>query len=153
MQLLSEDSFTELLPRAAAWAMEQQRDILQHGSILNEGRRQLARRAGVKEPDRVRLRLVPEIRLPEEEDLRLAARALGLNGCAEALTLGYGILIREEHGNDENVIAHEVVHVAQCERLGGLLNFLTVYFKECNQYGYGEAPMELEALQFSRCVF
>jgi hypothetical protein len=113
----------------------------------------MARKAGVKELERIRFRLVPEIRLPEEEDLRLAARALGLNGCAEALTLGYGILLREECGNDEKVIAHELVHVAQCERLGGLLNFLTAYLNECNQYGYCEAPMELEALQFSRSVF
>jgi hypothetical protein len=153
MALLSDESLTELLPRAVAWAFKQERDILQHGSILNEVRRQMARKAGVKEAERIRLRLVPEIRLPEEEDLRLAARALGLNGCAEALTLGYGILLREEHGNDENVIAHELVHVAQCERLGGLLNFLTAYLKQCNQYGYCEAPMELEALQFSRSVF
>lgn len=152
MALLSDESLTELLPRAVAWAIGQERDILQHGSILNEFRSQMARKAGVKEPERIRVRLVPEIRLPEEEYLRLAARALGLNGCAEALTLGYGILLRQECGNDEKVIAHELVHVAQCERLGGLLNFLTTYLKQCNQHGYCEAPMELEALQFSRSV-
>jgi Domain of unknown function (DUF4157) len=67
----------------------------------------------VKEPERIRVRLVPEIQLPEEEDLRLTARALGLDGFAEALTLGYGILLHQDRRNDDRVIAHELVHVAR----------------------------------------
>jgi hypothetical protein len=150
MALISDESLIELLPRAINWAIKQEHDILQHGSILTDAKIHVARKAGVREPDRIRVRLVTEIRLPEEEDLRVAAMALRLNGYPDALTLGYGILLHQHRRDDDTVIAHELIHVAQCERLGGVPNFLAAYLKECNQYGYCESPMELEALQFSR---
>jgi hypothetical protein len=43
------------------------------------------------------------------------------------------------------LIVHELAHVAQYERLGGILPFLRKYLFECLTVGYAAAPLELEA--------
>ncbi len=65
------------------------------------------------------------------------------------LTLHYGIYIRGDcHGNRE-LLVHELVHVAQYERLGGIKPFLQRYLDECLKYGYPQAPLEQEAIRIS----
>jgi hypothetical protein len=41
------------------------------------------------------------------------------------------------------------VHVAQYERYGSIQNFLIAYLNQIIDYGYEDAPLELEARQFS----
>ena len=43
------------------------------------------------------------------------------------------------------MIAHELVHVAQYERLGGIEPFLRQYLRECLTVGYDESALENEA--------
>jgi hypothetical protein len=50
------------------------------------------------------------------------------------------------------LIAHELVHAAQYERLGGILPFLRQYLVECLTIGYANAPMELEAAEMAARV-
>ena len=58
--------------------------------------------------------LYPEIPLPEEADLRETAKALGLTTHGTAgLTIGYGICVRQDCMKDPNLIAHELMQVAQ----------------------------------------
>jgi len=69
--------------------------------------------------------------------------------------LQYGIFIRLDCWRDRALIAHELVHTAQYERLGGILPFLRQYLFECVTIGYPEAPMEQEAIAVAArvCAF
>jgi hypothetical protein len=44
------------------------------------------------------------------------------------------------------IVVHELAHVAQYERLGGILSFLRKYLFECLTMGYVASPLELEAI-------
>jgi hypothetical protein len=78
---------------------------------------------------------------------------MDLGAGSARLTLGYRILLSQECRNDERVIAHELIHVAQFERYGGILNFLAAYLNACNRHGNCEAPMEREAAEFADSLF
>jgi hypothetical protein len=47
---------------------------------------------------------------------------------------------------DRLLVVHELVHVAQYERSGGILPFLRRYLFECLTVGYSASPLELEAI-------
>lgn len=68
------------------------------------------------------------------------------------MSLRYGIFIRKEYWRDPYLLAHECVHTAQYERLGGFSNFLKAYLRECLEIGYPEAPMEQEAILKSEAL-
>ena len=59
-----------LLPKAIAWAEEQARQVASSGRELNELEREVARGAGVAQPERIRVALVDTLPLPEDPDLR-----------------------------------------------------------------------------------
>ena len=50
------------------------------------------------------------------------------------------------------LIAHELVHVMQYERFGGILPFLRQYLSECLTIGYPEALLEQEAITLSKTM-
>jgi len=155
-QMIPEHLFSQMLPRAAAWAQQQEEFMLRHSAafILVPQVQEIARRAGVQRPETVRLLAVPEIPLPEEADLREAAGALGLIAPGTAgLTIGHGVFVRQDCLKDPKLIAHELMHVAQYERLGSIPAFLQQYLSEVNEYGYPAAPMEQEAIAFAEMVF
>ena len=79
--------------------------------------------------------------------LKAAAAAIQfLTPATRGLTLQYGIFIRSDCWRDRSLVAHELVHTAQYERLGGILPFLRQYLLECVTIGYPEMPMEQEAI-------
>jgi len=138
--------FEILLPLAAAWATEQERKILRDGVSLSADEIADARAIVMKEPDRVRLLRVERIPRPTPPQLRAACDAIHfLTPATRGLTLGYGIFIRSDCWGDRLLIVHELAHVAQYERLGGILPFLRKYLFECLTVGYAAAPLELEA--------
>ena len=154
MSRIPEALFAEMLPRAIAWAEMQARNILEHGVDLSPRGIDVARRAGVLHPERVRSLSVPAIPLPEEEDLRQAALGFNLIAPATAgLTLGYGIFFVERYRGDGPLVAHELKHVAQYESCGGFDGFLQKYLSEVNEYGYPAAQMEQEAIAFAESEF
>ena len=156
MSHIPQDLFNQLLPRAAAWAAEQERYVLEHKDRLplTVQEKEIARRAGVQCPDHVRLLAVYEIPLPEEPDLRQAADTIQLITPSTAgLTIGYGIFVRQDCLQDAKLVAHELKHVAQYERHGSILAFLQQYLAECNEHGYPMAPMEQEAVAFAEKEF
>jgi len=92
--------------------------------------------------------------MPNEPTLRIAAQALGLiTKDTIGLTLRYGIYIREDYWNDRETVIHELIHLAQYEKLGSIAGFLQKYLQECNNFGYPQAPMEQEARIFSAKYF
>lgn len=101
-------------PRASTWVEEQERVILEQGVELNELELQIAARAGVLHPERVRLLAVTKIPLPEENTL--AAGSSGswfVSEITDGLIAGYGFYIRQSRGCDPVLAAHELAHVAQ----------------------------------------
>ena len=61
------------------------------------------------------------------------------------LTLSYGIFVRSDHWRDRTLILHELAHIAQYERLGGIEPFLRQYLLVCATVGYSNSGMEDEA--------
>lgn len=154
--MIPQNIFNEMLPRAAAWAQRQEQIMLGHpqAQSLNVAGQEIGRHAGVARPESVRILPVPEIPLPEEADLRAAALNFGLITPGTAgLTIGHGILVRQDCLNDAKLIAHELKHVAQYQSHGSIQAFLQQYLAEVNQYGYPANPMEQEAVAFAESVF
>jgi hypothetical protein len=139
--------FETLLPLAVAWATEQEREILRDGASLSAEEIADAHAVGVQNPNQVRLLQVETIPRPSQPQLKAACDAIDfLTPATRGLTLGYGIFIRSDCWRDRLLIVHELAHIAQYERLGGILPFLCRYFFECLTVGYLASPLELEAI-------
>ena len=137
----------EFLPLAVHWATDQERRVLCEGMGLSEIEMTDAKAIGVRNPERVRLLRVDSIPVPAHPMLRAAAASINfLTAAPRGLALENGIFIRADHWRDRALIAHELVHTAQFQRLGGILPFLQTYIFQCATVGYPNAPLELEAI-------
>ena len=133
---------------AGQWACAQKQRVLCEGVPLSEAEKADAKSIGVKNPDRVRLLRVDTIPAPAHPMLRAAAASLNfLTHAPRGLALEYGIFVRSDCWRDRALIAHELVHTAQYERLGGVVPFLQLYISQCATVGYANAPLELEAIR------
>ena len=136
----------ELLPLAAQWAAEQQQRVLCEGVPLSDKELADAKTIGVQNPERVRLLQVDTIPVPVHPMLRAAATSINfLSAAPRGLALGDGIFVRSDCWRDQRLIAHELAHTAQYQRLGGIVPFLQSYIYQCSTVGYANAPLELEA--------
>jgi hypothetical protein len=141
------DQLEEVLPVAVQWAAEQERRVLCEGVRLSAIELADAKAIGVRNPERVRLLRVQTIPVPAHPMLRAAAASINfLTASPRGLALDYGIFIRADCWRDRSLIAHELVHTAQYQRLGGILPFLQTYIFQCATVGYPNAPLELEAI-------
>lgn len=147
MSLVTPQQFEALLPLVVAWAAEQENMILRSGVPLTEPQLADARQLGVRFPERVRLLQVSEIPMPVHPVLAAAAAMTNLiSPFTAGMTLGYGIFIRDDCWGQRLLVAHELVHTSQYERLGGLEGFLRPYLMEClTPPGYPHGRMEQEA--------
>lgn len=137
-----------LLPRAIEWVKAESASILEFGTPLDACGSRLARAVGVSYPDRVRIRVVQSIPLPEDPELRSVALEAGLLGPAIAgITFGYGIYARKGLVTDR-LISHECRHVHQYERAGSIDAFLPVYLRQIATVGYLQAPLEIDARRY-----
>ena len=138
--------FPTLLPLAVEWAKREERRIREHGVPLTSQEAVNAKAVGVADPNRVRLLRVEAVPRPENPVLEAACNTLDfLTPATRGLTLGHGIFIRSDCWRDPALIAHELVHVAQYERMGGIESFLRRYLMECLTVGYHQSPLEREA--------
>jgi hypothetical protein len=145
--------FENLLPLAANWAAKQEERMLRVGVPLSKQELMDARAIGVREPQRVRLLQLDRVPRPSHPMLKAAAAAIQfLTPATCGLTLRYGIFVRSDCWRDRALIAHELVHVMQYERLGGILPFLRQYLFQCLTIGYPEAPLEQEAILLTRKI-
>jgi hypothetical protein len=140
------EQLEELLPLAADWAMEQQQRVLCEGVPLSEKEMADAKAIGVRNPERVRLLRVGSVPVPVHPMLKAAAASINfVTSAPSGLALENGIFVRADHWRDRELIAHELAHTAQYQRLGGVLPFLQTYIAQCATVGYQQAPLELEA--------
>ncbi len=142
-----------LLPVAVAWVEKQEVILLERGVPLTEAQVADARRVGVKEPDRIRRVEVEALPQPENEDVMFVAKHIGFfSSCSVSLALGYAICHVPSHRADRLQLVHELVHVSQYERMGGIKGFLSVYLRECIDPGYPFGALEQEAILIARDV-
>lgn len=139
-----------MLPFGVRWAKAQEAHILAEGIPLPENSLADARAVGVAHPERIRLLKVKTVPMPLNSLLLAVAKISGLYSPTTAgMALRYGIYIRQDYWGSRHIIAHECVHTAQYERLGGFRPFLKLYIQECIELGYPQSPLELEAVRRS----
>jgi hypothetical protein len=134
-----------LVPKAIAWAEQTADEISRTGIALDEHGLSIARRVGVIRPELIRIALVDQLPLPSDPELQQAAIATGLFGPHMAgVTLGHSICICRLH-NSIRLLSHECRHVHQYERAGSIAAFLPAYLLQIVDFGYADAPFELDA--------
>ncbi len=139
-----------IVPPAARWAAWQERKILREGTPLGGQALEDAVRMGVRHPERIRVLEVERIPLLNAKPLDFASRFFPeVTSHTIGLSLRYGIYLRRQHSGNRRLLAHECVHTAQYERLGGIEEFLEVYLRQCLESGYPQAPLEREAVRRS----
>jgi hypothetical protein len=135
-----------LLLCTIAWVARRQASILRNGVPLNHTQRELASALGVDSVERVRVVSAAVIPMPLPRWTRaLALRGGWISQHIAGMTLGHGIVIREDYLDDMRLLAHELAHVSQYERLGGIAGFLRHYLRECVWPGYPHGALEREA--------
>lgn len=133
------------LPAAIAWAEQHEMEIIASGRPLSEHELALARGVGVSHPEKVRVKFVEQLPLPDEPRLRQAALDAGLLGpTMVGLTLGYGIYLCNGHSS-ARLLSHECRHVHQYEQAGSITAYIPKYLREVAEFGYANAPYERDA--------
>lgn len=136
----------ELIAAAIDWGRQCELEILQKGAPLTADGLRWAREVGVRDPEGVRVLLVPSIPIPDHNELREIAQSSDVIGPnAGGLTIGRGIYLRHDCAADVRLIAHELRHVHQYEILGGIPWFMSIYLPQVLSYGYESAPLERDA--------
>ncbi len=149
------DQLEELTALAANWAAEQERRVLCEGVPLSERELADAKIIGVRYPERVRLLRVEAVPVPAHPMLAAAAASIHfLTSAPRGLALEYGIFVRSDHWRDRALIAHELVHTAQFQRLGGILPFLQTYiFARRNSPLSPNLHIPMRNRRLSECAF
>ena len=126
--MIDQEKFERLAPLAYQWANRQEAYILMHGAPLSEQQTADARRAGVQDPARVRVLVVDRIPFPDDPELAEAARrAQIITDASRGVAIGHGLIIRADSWQNRELLLHQFVHVAQCERSGSLESFVREY--------------------------
>ena len=144
--------FENLLPFAYQWAREQEEFVLSHGNPLSPRHVADARLAGVEDCTRVRVLVVDRIPIPEDQQLAEASRRVGIiTEDTRCVGFGHALIIRVDAWNDRELILHNLVHIAQCERAGGLEQWCRQYLGDrtsCAKFTLGS--LEDEARRIAR---
>jgi hypothetical protein len=129
--MIDQAEFDRLTAIARQWAQSQEAYILAHGVPLTPDQVADARQAGVKDPSKVRVLVVNRIPLPDNAELAEAARhAQIITDASRGVAIGHGIIIRADSWRNRELLLHQLVHVAQCERSGGLDTFVNEYLED-----------------------
>ena len=136
-----------LFPRALAWFETVEADYCGQGRALTPEEIEVAHRVGVERPEAVRVVVLETFPMPADPELRTEAQRFGYGGPKEGgRTVGYVVMLKPQVAGNPTVLAHELVHVSQADRLGreGLLRR---YLIEMAVVGYARSPLELEAYE------
>lgn len=129
--MIDQEKFERLMPLASQWAGKQEAYILKHGVPLTTRQTADARRAGVQDTARIRVLVVDRIPLPDDHELAEAAQhAHIITDACRGVAIGHGIIIRADSWQNRELLVHQLVHVAQCERSGGLETFVSEYLSD-----------------------
>jgi hypothetical protein len=154
--MIDSEKFQGFLPLAYLWAKSQEDFVLARGVPLASEYLDDARLAGVQHASRVRVLIVDRIPLPENEELAEAARLSQIiTDASRGVAMGYAIIIRADGWGDRELMLHQLVHVAQCERCGGLEPYLHQYLSDrrnCATFTAGLFEAEARGLAREICA-
>src|SRR6202165_5761783 len=126
--------------------------VLARGAPLGPRHMANARCAGVKDCSKIRVLVVDRIPLPDKKELAEAARRSGIiTHDTRCVGFGYAVIIRADSWADRELLLHNLVHIAQCERSGGLEQWVEQYLGDrntCAEFTIGS--LEEEARRFAR---
>jgi hypothetical protein len=132
-----------IAPATSRWAADHERRILAEGQALGPRGLAFARELEITAPESIRVLEVKSVPLPAPRPLIQLAGRWGLPVFEPAgMALGRGIYLLDGHSR---ILRHELVHVAQYQRLGGIEPFMLQYLAECLVHGYLDSPLEVEA--------
>lgn len=134
----------ELVPKAIAWAKAQSEIVLTLGLPLSQIGIQIAGQVGVNAPEKVRIKWVAQLPVPSSDPVFQPLLDSASFAEMHGLTLGYAIFLVQER-TDLKLLSHELRHVHQYERLGGIEGFMPVYLEQIALFGYADAPLEKDA--------
>jgi hypothetical protein len=140
-----------LMPGAVAYIEDTEREIRRRGRPLKADELRLARRLGVAHPEKVRVLVTDVFIEPRDKAFLALARRLGVADDAEEAgrAAGHGLQIKPQFAGSRRLMAHELTHVVQFERLG-MTGMLRQNFVELMLVGYARAPIEAEARDAER---
>ena len=150
--MLDQETFEQLFPLALQWARNIEIFVLQHGSPLPWRQVADARQVGVQDVSRVRILAVDRMPLPEDPELaEVSRRTQIITDWCRAIAIGHAVVIRADAWGDRELFVHQLVHVAQCERSGGLEQWVRQYLVDrtnCPNFTIG--ALEKEARRIAR---
>lgn len=135
---------------AVQFALELQADIQRRGKPLNKKWTAYARSLGIRHPERVSVLVAERFPMPDDPELYRLLTYYGFGSNLEgARSNGYGILLKPSLADNDEILAHELVHVHQAERMG-LEAFIRLYLQQAERFAYEDIPLEQEAFSKSR---
>jgi hypothetical protein len=154
--MIDQETFQYLLPLACQWGKDQEQFILARGAPLGPGHSADAHRVGVQDVSRVRVLVVDRIPLPDHKELAEAARRGDIiTEASRAVTIGHGIIVRADCWGDRELIVHQLAHVMQCERCGGIEPYLQGYLSDrqtCANFTIGSFEEEARRIARETCA-
>jgi hypothetical protein len=154
--MIDQQTFEHLAPLAYEWAKAQEELILARGSSLGAKAAADALRVGVEDPSRVRVLVVDRIPMPANEELAEASRRTHIiTAACRGVAIGHGIIIRADAWGERELLVHQLVHVAQCERSGGLEPFVHEYLcdrRTCANFTVGSLEEEARRTAREMCA-
>jgi hypothetical protein len=153
--VVDQKTFEYLLPLAYEWAKAQEEFVLAHGNPLSPRHTHDAGLAGVQDCDRVRVLVVDRIPLPDNPELAAASKRIGIiTGDTRCAGFGHALIIRVDAWNDRELILHNLVHIAQSERCGGLEPWVHQYLGDrtnCPKFTVGSLEEEARRIAHEIC--
>ncbi len=146
MLMITTEDVQRIFPKAVRWVTQMEQTCMRSGNPLLPQNRLDGETIGIRELASVRVMVSNEMPLPSDAELRqFGAQSNLMTPATAGMTFGYGIIVRDGYYN-RHLIAHELCHVLQYERFGGIEPFLMAYVTEIifPPY-YPNGPLEREA--------
>ncbi len=154
--MVDQETFQQIVPLAYAWAKAQEEFVLARGTSLGPRLAEDARRAGVQDISRVRTLVVDRIPIPNDPTLAEAARRVGIiTADTRCIGFGHALIIRADSWGDRELIVHNLVHIAQGERSGGLEAWVHQYLADrnsCAEFTIGSLEQEARSIAREICA-
>jgi hypothetical protein len=146
--MITPEAVAKYFPIVVQWVAEMEKVIIDRGQRLPPENRKDAEAIGIQRADDVRIFVLNSIPLPTDPGLKqLVEETELITDKTSGITFGHGIVLKNG-AIDRRLVAHELVHVMQYEKFGGIEAFLKEYVKEVAfPPGYPHGPLEREAAQ------
>ena len=153
--MIDQETFEDLLPLAYEWVKQQEEFVLANGHPLGPTHAWDAHLAGVNDHGRIRTLVVDRIPFPQNAELAKEARRAGIiTEDTRCMGFGYALIVRGDAWNDRELILHNLVHIAQCERSGGLEQWVRDYLgnrTNCATFTLGSLEEEARRIAHKIC--